>query len=208
MSDNTKRTPEQQREIAERSPLYRALNDKTQREDALKHLNRLASITYPMPHQKALMKEVVANAIVRAISQEGTPFAWNPTREPLHERLIRAFDNERRDRRRAAERKPVVHLAETPDSVSEGPTPEEEIELSDGERLRLQMAEETYELLKRKTKGNVTLQVIDHMTAGVTKHKDIAAKLGVEVSVIENACKRIRLAAKTVWEKYQGGEKA
>lgn len=208
MSDNTKRTPEQQRQIAESSALYKALADKTARETALKHVYRIANVTYPMPHQKTFMKEVIANSIVRAISQEGTQYAWDPKKEPLHERLIRAFDNERSDQRRAAERRPVVHLARTPKRVSEAPNPQEEIELGDDEQLRAQMAEETYALLKSKTEGNVTLRIIDHMRAGVTKHKDIADKIGLPLPVILNACKRIRRAAETVWKRHQDAEKA
>jgi hypothetical protein len=208
VSDNTKRTAEEQRQIAESSPLYKALEDKTAREEAFKHLHRIANVMYPMPHQKSFMKEIVANTIVRAIGQEGTQYGWDPKKEPLHERLIRAFDNERSDQRRAAERRPVVHLAKHPQRVSEAPNPQEEIELGDDEQLRAQMAEETYALLKSKTEGNVTLRVIDHMRAGVTKHKDIADKIGLPLPVILNACKRIRRAAETVWKRHQDGEKA
>ena len=204
MSRHDERTPEELAEIARTSPLFQILRDPGRRGPVLDQLYRLVHATFPGKHQQEFVREIIASTMARALGQEGTPNAWDPNKEPAHERLFRAFDNERHDRRRAKERKPTVRLVDGDRRASATLNPEQEAAIADEERLRKQLAEEAIEHLEENTDVNVrlTVRILDRLRDEDVTHQQLANEFGVTLSDIQNACKRIRRAAATIRKRH------
>lgn len=204
MSRHDERTAEELAEIARTSPLFQIIRDPRRRASALDPLVRMVHATYPGKHQNDFVAEMIASTVARALGQEGTPNAWDPGKEPAHERLYRAFDNERKDRRRAKERKPTVRLIDGDKRATATLNPEQEAAVADEERLRKQLADEAYDHLEENTQNDpgLTTRILDRLCEGDVTHQQLADELGVELSDIQNACKRIRRAATIIRERH------
>lgn len=204
MSRHDKRTPEELAEIARTSPLFQIINDRHRRGPVLDQLYRLVHAALSGKHPQAQLHDIIANTVTRALGQEGTSNAWDPAKEPAHERLFRAFDNERKDQRRARHRKPTVQLVDADERASATLDPEQAAAASDEDRLRDQLADETYDHLDEHTQNNpgLTTRILDRLCGEEVSHQQMADEFRVDLSDIQNACKRIRRAATIIRERH------
>jgi predicted metal-binding protein len=85
-----------------------------------------------------------------------------------------------------------------------GLNPEQEAAVADEERLRKQLADEAYDHLEENTQNDpgLTTRILDRLCEGDVTHQQLADELGVELSDIQNACKRIRRAATIIRERH------